>query len=152
MSMLTDFVANLGPWNWMFLAIVLIGLETIVPGVHFAWFAAAALIVGIAAVLTGISLPWQIVAFAGLAVASAFLARRYARPQMQASDEPYLNERAAQYVGRVVMVEEPISGGRGKVRVGDTLWQAEGADIAAGARVRITAARGSIFVVEPAAG
>ena len=151
MSMLTDLIASLGPWNWMFLAIVLIGLEMIVPGVHFAWFAAAALIVGLVALLTGMSLPWQIVAFACLSVASAFLARRYARPQSQASDEPHLNERAAQYVGRVVTVEEAISGGRGKVRVGDTLWQAEGADTAAGTRVRITDAKGSVFVVESAA-
>ena len=152
MSPVMSFVENLGAWNWMFLAIVLIGLETIVPGVHFAWFAAAALIVGVVAIGTGITLPWQVVIFACLAVASAFLARRYAKPELQASDEPHLNERAAQYIGRVVMVEEAIANGRGKVRVGDTLWQAEGTDTAVGSRVRITSARGSVFVVETIAG
>lgn len=147
-----DVLGNLGPWNWMFLAIVLIALETIIPGVHFAWFAAAALAVGVIALLTGLTLPWQLVAFACLAVASMVWARRYARTSATISDEPDLNVRASQYVGRVVTVEQPISGGRGKVRVGDTVWQAEGADASAGAQVRIKATNGTVFVVEPVQG
>ncbi len=146
-----EFLRTLGPWNWMVLAIVLIALETIIPGVHFAWFAAAALAVGGLALVTDVALPWQLVAFACLAVASMFWARRYARTTATVSDVPDLNVRANQYVGRVVIVDEPIRGGRGKVRVGDTVWQAEGADAAAGAQVRITATNGSVFVVEPVA-
>jgi len=141
--------ANLGPWNWLILAVVLFGLETVVPGVHFLWFALSAVVVGLIAVASGIALPWQIVVFAVLAMASVFLARRFARPDAARSDLPDLNSRAAQYVGRVVVVEEPIRGGRGKVRVGDTLWQAAGEDAVAGARVRIKGANGPIFEVEP---
>ena len=147
-----NYLATLGAWNWMFLGVALLGLETIVPGVHFVWFGTAALIVGAVAISTGLALPWQLVGFAVIAVACVFIARRYARPEAVKSDLPDLNARAAQYVGRVVTVEEPIRGGRGKVRVGDTLWQAEGTDLAAGSRVRIKGANGSIFVVEPIAG
>ena len=152
MSSITNLLWSLGPWNWMFLALALFGLETIVPGAHFVWFAAAALLVGIIALALGVPLSVQLVLFAVLAVASVFLARRYARPEAAKSDLPDLNSRATQYIGRVVTVEEPIRGGRGKVRVGDTLWQAEGADTVAGTRVRIKGANGSVFVVEPVAG
>ena len=69
---------------------------------------------------------------------------------MAASDEPDLNTRAAQYVGRVVTVEEAISDGRGKVRVGDTVWNAQGADAPQGARVKITGTNGTCLLVEHA--
>jgi membrane protein implicated in regulation of membrane protease activity len=59
--------------------------------------------------------------------------------------------RAAQYVGRVVTVEEPIAGGRGKVRVGDTVWSAQGSDAPLGARVRVTGTNGCVLLVEHAA-
>ncbi len=76
--------------------------------------------------------------------------RRYAAPDVSGSDEPDLNLRAVQYVGRVVTVEEPISGGRGKVRVGDTVWAAQGSDAPKGARVKVTGTHGTVLVVEHA--
>ena len=48
------------------------------------------------------------------------------------------------------MVEQAIQNGRGKVRVGDTVWQAEGPDVPAGASVKVTAAKGTVLVVERA--
>ena len=132
----------------MFLAVVLLGLETIVPGVHFVWFGVAAIIVGILGLATGLAWQWQLVAFAVLSVASVFIARRYARADAAPSDLPDLNVRGNQYVGRVVTVEEPIRGGRGKVRVGDTVWQAEGADAPVGTRVKVTGVRDTVLMVE----
>ena len=65
------------------------------------------------------------------------------------SDEPALNRRGVQLVGETVVVAEPIlKGGRGTVRAGDSIWVAEGCEAAAGARVRITAVRGTALVVE----
>jgi membrane protein implicated in regulation of membrane protease activity len=66
------------------------------------------------------------------------------------SDLPDLNVRGQQYVGRAVVVEQAIENGRGKVRVGDTLWSAEGPDVPAGARVTVTGSKGTVLVVEPA--
>jgi hypothetical protein len=67
------------------------------------------------------------------------------------SDLPDLNIRGQQYIGRSLVVEQAIQNGRGKVRVGDSLWAAEGPDTPAGARVTVTAARGTVLVVERAA-
>ena len=72
----------------------------------------------------------------------------WAHPTVSKSDQPDLNRPAVQLVGRVLVVVEPIEGGRGKVRVGDTLWPAEGPDLPAGAEVRVTAAKGTVLQVE----
>ena len=55
--------------------------------------------------------------------------------------------RGAQYIGRIVIVEEAIRNGRGKVRVGDTIWAAEGEDAATGAKVEVTGVNGTVLVV-----
>ena len=143
-----SFFAGLGPWNWFILAVILFALETVIPGVHFLWFGVAAVLVGLLALATDIAWQWQLIAFAIIAVATVFLVRRYARPDATLSDLPDLNVRGAQYIGRTVTVEEPIRSGRGKVRVGDTVWQAEGPDSAAGSRVRVTSVNGTVLVVE----
>ena len=150
-------LAALGAWNWLILAIVLLVLETVVPGVHFLWFGLSAVVVGIlvfAAQAAGLgeamTVPWQLVVFAVISVATVFWVRRYANTQPVESDERDLNQRSAQYFGRVVVVEDDIAGGRGRVRVGDTLWPASGADAPKGTRVRITGANGTVFTVEPA--
>ncbi|HIE69459.1 MAG TPA: NfeD family protein [Planctomycetes bacterium] len=147
---LIDYVWSLGAWNWFVLAVALFVLETIVPGVHFIWFGAAAFIVGIAGISFDIAWEWQLIAFAIISCVSVFFVRRYASPDMAVSDEPELNLRASQYVGRFVTVEEAISGGRGKVRVGDTIWSAEGLDAPQGARVKITGTDGTVLIVENA--
>lgn len=72
----------------------------------------------------------------------------WAHPTVSRSDQPNLNRPAVQIVGRVLVVAEPIEGGRGKVKVGDTLWPAEGPDLPAGAEVRVTAAKGTVLQVE----
>ena len=146
----TSFLFGFGAWNWLLLAVLLFTLETIIPGVHFLWFGIAAVIVGVLALTTGIAWPWQVLAFGIIAVLSVFLVRRYVRPEVTKSDLPGLNERGQQYVGRSVVVEQAIRNGRGTVRVGDTLWQAEGPDAAAGSRVTVTATDGTVLVVERA--
>ena len=46
---------------------------------------------------------------------------------------------------------EAIECGRGRIRVDDTLWCAEGVDTPAGANVRVTGVRGTVLLVEPTA-
>ena len=117
---------------------------------HFVWFGIAAVIVGALGLTVDIAWEWQLITFAIISCITVFFARRYASPEVAASDQPELNLRAEQYVGRVVMVEEAISDGRGKVRVGDTVWNAQGSDAPQGARVKITGTNGTCLLVEHA--
>jgi inner membrane protein len=145
-----SFFFGFGVWNWLILAVALFTLEIVVPGVHFLWFGLAAVIVGILALATGVIWQVQIIAFVVISVLTVFWVRRYVRSDATKSDLPDLNERGQQYIGRTVVVEQAIQNGRGKVRVGDTPWLAEGPDAPAGTRVKVTAAKGSLLVVERA--
>ena len=93
---------------------------------------------------------WLLGLGAGCLIADLVIDFAWAHPTISKSDQPNLNRPAVQLVGRVAIVAEAIEGGRGKVRVGDTLWPAEGPDAPPGAEVRITAAKGTVLVVERA--
>jgi len=81
-------------------------------------------------------------------VLDIFIDFAWAHPGVSASDQPHLNRRTDQLAGRKAIVTDPISGGRGKVRVGDTVWAAEGPDSPAGTVVRIAAANATVLQVE----
>jgi inner membrane protein len=150
MQSLWGLLYSLGPWNWLILAVVLLTLESLIPGVHFLWFGIAAAVIGVLALVTGFAWPVQVLAFVLLSVLVVFWVRRYVRPDMTISDLPDLNVRGQQYVGRSLVVEQAIQNGRGKVRVGDGVWAVEGPDAPAGARVTVVGARGPVLVVERA--
>lgn len=149
MSAFAEYFSGFGAWNWLILAAVLFFLETIVPGVHFLWFGLAAVITAGLAFAVDVTWQWELLFFIVLSLSSVFAVRRFADPQANDTDEPALNVRGSQYIGREVTVENAISGGRGRVRVDDTIWAAEGADAPAGARVKITAVDGTVFKVDP---
>ena len=145
-----DFVWNLGPWNWLILAAMMLLLETIIPGLHFIWFGVAALILGAVLFVVPMPLAVQVFAFALLSVLVIFFARRYWSPVTLRTDSPDLNERGLQYVGRTVTVVETITRGRGRVRVGDSVWIAQGPDLPEGAEAMVTGVNGTVLIVGPA--
>jgi membrane protein implicated in regulation of membrane protease activity len=156
MESLVEFFYGLGFWNWVFLGLALCALEAVIPGVHFLWFGLSALLVGILVMVAhaiGLSdvltWPWQLVLFAVVSMASVFGVRRFVRPDAR-SDLPDLNLRGAQYIGRTAVVADAISGGRGKVRIGDTVWAATGPDMPAGSSARVTGTDDTVLIVEPA--
>ena len=150
MQPITDFVWNLGPWNWLILSVVLFVLETIVPGVHFVWFGVAATIVGVLALSIDISWQIQLILFGSIALVSVMFFRHYAKPSAAPSDQPHLNVRGNYYVGRVVTIEQAIESGRGRARVGDTLWSVEGPDMASGSQAKVVGTKGTILLVDKA--
>lgn len=149
MQAITDFIWGLGAWNWFIIAALMGLLETIIPGVHFMWFGIAAVIMAGLVLMTPLSIPVQLVLFGLLSLAMIMLARRFWSPQDIVTDEPDLNERGQQYVGRIVSVVEPIERGRGKVQVGDTVWTAEGPDMEAGGRAKVLGVKGTVLTVGP---
>jgi inner membrane protein len=92
---------------------------------------------------------WWFIAAAGLMlIADVLIDFVWAGPAMLVTDQPDLNRRAAQLVGRVVALEEAIDHGRGKARIDDTVWAVEGPDAPVGVQVRVTAALGAVLRVE----
>lgn len=138
-------------WHWWSLGAILLIIELLAPGMFFMWMGESAFVVGaVLWVFPGMDLEYQVILFSILSVVSIVVFRRFLRHSPIQSDRPLLNQRTAQYVGRVFTLQEPIVNGRGKIRVDDSTWRVEGADCPVGARVRVTDAEGVILKVEPA--
>jgi membrane protein implicated in regulation of membrane protease activity len=148
--MTSGWIAELGPWHWILLGIVLIVLEALTPVAFFIWLAVAAGMVGLVlAVLPGLGWEIQLVLFAVLSVLSLIVGRHYLKRHPIATDEPALNKRGHQYIGRVFTLDGPIVNGVGKLRVDDTTWKIAGRDCAAGDKVEVTGVDGVILLVTP---
>ena len=140
----------LSPWTWLAAAAVLAGLEIVSPGAFMIWLAGAAIVSAAVAALLAPAWPAQLVLFVVLSVLSVIAGRAWLRRYPTASSEPELNRRAERMVGSLVIVVEPLSGGIGRVQVGDSPWPATGPDMAAGARARVVRVDGTTLGVEPA--
>lgn len=126
-------------WHWLVLGLVFVTVEPFVPGTFFLWMGISAGIVGLLVwVLPAVAFDTQVLAFAVLSVATILVSRRYLARHPIVSDQPLLNRRAEQYVGRVFTLQEPIVNGRGRLRVDDTVWRVEGEDCPAGTAVEVT--------------
>ena len=145
-----SFFSELQYWHWWIIGVGLVALEMLVPGTFFLWLGVSAGVTGfLLLAMPDLAWQYQIIVFSVLSVGSIYIGRKVWRPSLGDTDEPALNRRGAQYVGRVVKLAEPITNGRGKARVGDSLWLVAGADQPAGAEVKVTGVEGTVLQVEP---
>jgi membrane protein implicated in regulation of membrane protease activity len=136
---------------WLGLGLMLMALETFVPGVFLIWFGIAALaMAAIVWVAPEMHALFQAALFGGLAVAAILVYKGWFKSREPAPDQPLLNQRGAQLVGRIVVLEQAIENGYGKVRIGDALWTVTGADLPAGTRVVVTGVTGMELAVRRA--
>lgn len=148
MGFIEGLVVSLGPWSWLVLALVLAGIEVVVPGTFFIWFGAAALVVGLLALAVALSWQVELVLFVVLSAVAVLVGRRFYGRASKEGDG-FANDRLGRQVGRFAVVDRAIEGGSGHIRLDDTIWRADGPDLPAGARVRITGHRDGRFLVEP---
>ena len=136
-------------WAWMVLAGVLGLAEMHLPGAYLMWIALGALVTGAADAAFELSLEGQVSVFAAASAVSCaagyFVYRQLHRNQR--GEEP-LNERHRSMLGERGTVCEAFVSGRGKVRLGDSVWLAAGPDLAEGATVVVSGFRGTRLVVE----
>ena len=131
----------MGIWNWWILGFILLTGELIIPGILLLWFGLAALTIGI------ISVPlwdqniwtWQIQTFIFLVLSTiyAIIGKRLVTNKNDNSDQPLLNQRGAQLIGKSATLIDPIKNGRGRIRINDTTWNVSGPDMDKGSSVKI---------------
>jgi membrane protein implicated in regulation of membrane protease activity len=142
---------NVAFWHWWILAGVLLIIELTVPAFFFLWLGIAAGATGlIVLVFPNLGMETQLVLFAVLSIVAVIAWRRYREISVPESDQPNLNRRGRQYVGREFTLDAPIVNGVGKIDVDDSTWRVRGPNLPAGSQVRVTNVDGVVLLVEPA--
>ncbi|WP_137886404.1 NfeD family protein [Pseudomonas sp. 2FE] len=147
-----DYLQHLSFWDWLAFGTLLLILEVFGAGGYLLWIGVAAAAVGVVTYLFP-ELPWawQFLLFGLLSVLTAVLWWRRQRSAGKASDQPGLNQRGQEFVGRTFQLHEAIVGGRGKIKAGDSLWLVSGPDLPAGTPIKVTGQDGVLLKVEAAA-
>ena len=147
---IVDFLLAYGPWAWIIAGLILLALELVIPGGFLLWLGIAGIVTGLAAMIQPISLPMQWGLFGVLSLIAIFAWLRFFRARPQVTDRPYLNRRAERLVGREAVLDDPVSGGYGRLVLEDTVWRVAGPDLPAGTRVKIVGADGTVLLIEAA--
>lgn len=136
-------------WHWWMLAGLLLILELTAPAFFFLWLAIAAGAVGlILMIFPTMPIEAQLVLFSIASIVSVFAWRKYRESRPLKSDQPNLNRRGHQYIGRIFNLSTAISNGEGKVTVDDSTWRVRGPDLPIGTSIKVTGVDGVIFTVE----
>lgn len=136
-------------YGWWLAALVLIAAEIVAPGYFLLWIGLAAALMGLLTLLFPNLAPLvQAIAFALLALATCLVYWKFIRPAAERrDDQPLLNRKGERMLGRQLIVAEAIVNGRGKVKVGDTVWLAEGPDVPVGTVVEVIGISGTTLKV-----
>jgi membrane protein implicated in regulation of membrane protease activity len=133
-------------WLWLIGGVILLIAEVIAPGFFLVFVGAAAIAAGLFTLLFGLGTVPQLALFAIYAILALMIGRRFYRHQ--ASPDPLLNDRAGRLVGKLVTVVVAVDEHNGRVRVGDSEWNARGGPATVGEQVRITGVDGNCLQVE----
>lgn len=145
-------LSNVGlHYLWWILALVLIAAEILLPGYFLLWIGIGAALTGVVMlVLPGLSLLVQAIVFGVFAFLSCAGYWYWVRPRLQEREpgDARLNRRGEQSIGQHYVLAEAIVNGRGRARVGDTLWTVSGPDLPVGATVEVVSVEGNTLMVK----
>lgn len=137
-------------WAWAIVAVGVGLAELHVPGSYLIWIALGAAVTAAIDAVWGLSFPAQIGTFAVASALSCILGYFVYRKKFN-RQERALNQPDVQMIGVRGVTCETFANGRGKVRLGDSVWLAEGPDLANGVPIVVTSLHGTAVVVAAAA-
>lgn len=150
MENLTNFFDSINQWHWFGFALVLVILEvTLGTSFFLLWVAVSAVTIGIILmVMPQLAWEYQFLIFAVGAVFCLVYWRMHSKNKLGLSDQPNLNRRNEQFVGRIVTLGEPLVNGRGRIQIDDSYWRVEGPDLPIGTAVKIVGVDGVVLRIE----
>ena len=150
--LLIDRPAALAAQMWFVAGAVLLCAVMVVPGAAvLAFFGLSGFIVGGLSLAIDLTWQYQVFIFAVLGVALVMLWVGFDPTRRRNDDpDPQVNDRGPNsLVGREFRLERPIEGGNGMLTFGGTSWRIAGRDCAAGKRVKVLRAEGTLLIVDP---
>ena len=157
MEAVIGLLEGLTVWHWLGIGIVLLTLEVAVGTFDLLWIAMGAFATALFALLVPDPVGgWQgQLTFFGLVALVFVISGRtlFKGLRNRSTSHPNLNDRLANMVGNRGEAATNFESGRGKVKIGDSVWLAEivgSASIAKGDQIVVAGADGTTLKVKPA--
>lgn len=157
MEALIGFLESFTVWHWLGIGIVLLTLEVAVGTFDLLWVSIGAFATALFALIVPEPLGgWQgqLTFFGVMALAFVVSGRTLFKGlRNRASTHPNLNDRVAKLIGEHGEAATDFDDGRGKVKIGDSVWLAQQtghATIVEGDKVVVAGADGTTLKVKPA--
>ncbi|MHA1540241.1 MAG: NfeD family protein [Alphaproteobacteria bacterium] len=148
---LADLLQQMNAWGWLSAALIFLVLELLFSGFFLIWIGAASAGVGVL-LLIAPHTSWEVqyILFGILSVGGILGWRRYAKHNPpEKSDSPTLNRRGDALVGKTFTLVEAVTGGTGRVQVGDTTWSVVcDTDLPIDTTVKVIDVDGAVLKVE----
>ena len=141
--------AELTYWHWLGLGILLMILDLVIGANFFLiWIGVAAITTAIIdIIIPGLDWQYQMSFFALASVMLAFIWKKYTITS--SGSDSKLNKRSQQYIGRTFSVVKAVKNGRGKIKIGDSVWAVTcDSDLPIGTDVKVVSVNGVILCVE----
>lgn len=135
-----EWLNEISSWHWASLAIILLVMEILgTAGFLIGSAIAAFLMAAIVAISPDINWKWQLAIFSTSAVIfSLIYLKRFANFN-ENTDQPNLNNRAAQLIGKRYTLKEDMVNGQGRIQISDTFWKIScDSDLQASTQIEIT--------------
>jgi len=89
---------------------------------------------------------WFLIFAAG--VFGAYFWRQYRQRQLELSSPLAEHRLGVRHIGQVVILDQAMQNGHGRVRVGNREWVVRGPNLPAGAKARVTGVDGTTLLVD----
>ena len=145
-----DFLTSLQPWHWLIVTFLCLGLESLGAGGFLLGAALAGLLLAsLLWIMPGLAWSWQLVWFAASSLVFTVAYWKLFRKVNDRTDHLQLNNRAAQLIGRVTVVQETLEHGQGRIQIGDTLWKVRADEtIETGTTVKVIDVEGMTLIIK----
>lgn len=134
-------------WLWLIAAGLLAAAEMVVPGVYLIWIAMAAAVTGAVTLALPLTPVIELMVFIGATAASIVAGHKLVQGRHKKSSDPMLNDRSARLIGAHVVALEAVGASGGRVRVGDSVWNARGGPVRAGSGAWVVAVESGTLIV-----
>jgi inner membrane protein len=137
---------SFSPWLIAAASVLLATAELQCPGCYLIWIAAGGAVTALISFGFDLSLSSQISIFiVSCSISCVF--GYFIYQKLITSDGNNLNQRNLEMVGMKGIVTETLENGHGKVKLGDSVWLAEGGNMEIGTPIIVTGVRGTVALV-----
>ena len=144
MDAMFNFCMNMVAWQWMSLGVAFLAFELMFPGIFMLWFGISGLLTSGLVYLLGFSGAPAIVIFLVLGLVVSFFGYKF-----QNKEPKFLvNNMKKAMINKTITLQEPITNGQARVKIGDGHWTVTGPDLPTGSKVKVVEVSGNSLVVE----